>query len=133
MSGPQELSRAVTWALIEVQARRDLRRRLFPAGAACACGVNDPLLLVIGRRPWVCYRCRLLARGKLAFEEHHIGGKQSSVLVLLDANRHRLHDAYYQDALERLDLPFEQRLLVELVLFPFVEQLLDDLGQGRKR
>ena len=46
-------------------------------------------------------------------------------VVALRANRHRLHDLYYQDVVERLGLAFEQRLLLEVVLFVFVEALLD--------
>jgi hypothetical protein len=126
-----ELLAGLRWGLIEAAAKRDLRGRLFPPGAACTCGVSNPWLLVLGRRPIRCYECRLRERGRTPFEEHHIGGRAFDLVVLLGANRHRLHDAAYQDVLERLPLTSAERVWIELQLFVAFEHMLDE--EERKR
>lgn len=128
---PKQLVAALRWGLVEAAARRDLRARLFPPGAACACGVTSPLLLVLGRSPLVCYECSLLRRGRSRFELHHIGGASSWLVVRLGGNRHRLHDAAYQDVLERLPLTRAERIWIELQLFLTLERLLDQAEQTR--
>lgn len=130
---PEGLLAALRWGLIEAAAKRDFRGRLFPRDAACACGVTNPWLLVLVRRPIRCYECQLRERGRAPFEEHHIGGRAFNILVLLGANRHRLHDAAYQDVLERLPLSPAERLWIELQLFIAFERMLDDEERGRSR
>ena len=122
----EDLLTALRWGLIEAAAKRDFRGRLFPLDAACACGVTNPWLLVLARRPIRCYECRRRDCGQNPFEEHHIGGRASNLVVLVGANRHRLHDAAYQDVLERLPLTAAERLWIELQLFLAVERLLDE-------
>jgi hypothetical protein len=126
-----ELRTALRLSLAEAAARRDLRARLFPAGAACSCGVTNPLLLVLRRQPPVCYECDLRDRGRSPFERHHIGGADSWLIVRLRANRHRLHDAAYQDVIERLPLTPAERFWIELQLFLALERLLDQAGRNR--
>jgi hypothetical protein len=128
---PEELVGALRWRLIESTARWDLRARLFPPGAACTCGVTSPLLLVLGRSPALCYECDLLRRSRSAFERHHVGGAGSWLVVRLRGNRHRLHDAAYQDVLERLPLTQAERMWIELRLFLTLERLLDQAEQKR--
>lgn len=127
----EELVSALRWGLIEVAAKRDLRRRLFQTGAVCRCGVTNPWLLVLGSQPVRCYECQLRSRGRPPFERHHIGGRTSDVVVVLGANRHRLHDAAYQDVLERLPLTHAERLWIELQLFPAFERMLDNEERRR--
>jgi hypothetical protein len=124
-----ELLTALRWGLIGAAARRDLRARLFPADAACGCGVRNRALLILDRSPAVCYECDLHRRCGVRLERHHIGGVRSRLVVLLAANRHRLHDVAYQDVLERLPLTFAERLWIELQLFVAFERLLD-LAEG---
>jgi hypothetical protein len=132
MSGKaNQLVLALQLGLVEAAARRDFRVRMFPPGAACACGVASALLLVSGRRPVICYECSLLRRGRSPFELHHIGGSGSWLVVRLPANRHRLHDAAYQDVLERLPLTQAERTWIELQLFLTLEKLLDQAEQNR--
>jgi hypothetical protein len=126
-----DLVAALRWGLVEAAAHRDFRARLFPAGAACGCGVTSPLLLVLGRFPVICYECNLLRFGRPPFEDHHIGGSESWLIVMLRGNRHRLHDAAYQDVLERLPLSPAERIWVELQLFLTLERLLDQAEQNR--
>jgi hypothetical protein len=121
--------RALRWGLIEAAAARDLRTRLLPPGAACACGVRDPHLLILYRSSVCCYECDLKARGRRPFELHHIGGHDSAIKVWLRANRHRLHDAAYQDVLEQLPLTPAVRLWIELQLFLAFERMLDQAGR----
>ena len=123
--GPNDLVAVLRWGLLEAAARRDFRARMFPPGAACSCGVTNPLLLVAGRRPAICYECTLLTRGRSRYELHHVGGADSWLVVRLPANRHRLHDAAYQDVLERLPLTQAERMWIELQLFLTLERLLD--------
>jgi hypothetical protein len=123
--GPNDLVAALRWGLLEAAARRDFRARMFPPGATCACGVSSPLLLILGRRPAVCYECGLRRRGRSPFELHHVGGADSWLVVRLPGNRHRLHDAAYQDVLERLPLTQAERMWIELQLFLTLERLLD--------
>jgi hypothetical protein len=122
----QDLLAALRWGLIAAAAKRDLRGRLFPPGAACGCGVMNPWLLVLGERPICCYECLLRRRGRPTVERHHVGGSASYIVVLLGANRHRLHDSAYQDVLERLPLTPAERLWIELQLFLAFERMLDD-------
>jgi hypothetical protein len=131
MSRAEELVVALRWGLIDAAAKRDLRARWFPPGAACACGVRDPWLLVLGRRPIRCYECGLRCRGRSPYEGHHIGGRASTLVVPVRANRHRLHDAAYQDVLERLPLTRAERLWIELQLFLTFERILDEQGWPR--
>jgi hypothetical protein len=126
-----DLLRALQLGLIEAAAAHDLRARLFPPGAGCACGVTNPLLLILGRRPAVCYECDLRRRGRAPFERHHVGGSDSWLVLRLRANRHRLHDAAYQDVLERLPLTPPERLWIELQLFLTLERLLDE-AEGKR-
>jgi hypothetical protein len=49
----------------------------------------------------------------------------------LPANRHRLHDAAYQDVLELLPLTQAERMWLELRLFLTLERLLDQAEQSR--
>jgi hypothetical protein len=129
--GPADLIVALRLALVEAAARRDFRARMFPPGSTCTCGVTSPLLLVSSRLPVICYECSLLRRGRSCFELHHIGGRGSWLVVRLRGNRHRLHDAAYQDVLERLPLTQAERTWVELQLFLALERLLDQAEQRR--
>ena len=122
----EDLLAALRWGLIAAAARRDLRGRLFPVGAACGCGVTNPWLLVLGQRPIRCYECFLRQWGRPTVELHHVGGQGSYLVVRLGANRHRLHDAAYQDVLEQLPLTPAERLWIELQLFLTFERMLDD-------
>jgi hypothetical protein len=128
---PDGLVAALRWGLIEAAARRDFRARMFPPGAACACGVTSPLLLVSGHLPVVCYECNLERCGRSRFELHHIGASDSWLVVRLRGNRHRLHDAAYQDVLERLPLSRAERTWIELHLFLTLEKLLNQSDQNR--
>jgi hypothetical protein len=129
MAATGDLVRALEWGLIRAAAARDLRGRLFPAGAVCACGVRDPILLVLGRAKARCYECDLFDRYGRRFELHHIGGADSRIAVWLRANRHRLHDAAYQDVLEQMPLTPAERLWIELQLFLAFEQMLNQAGR----
>lgn len=81
-------------ASFRVRLALDWNRRLMqqPPGAACLrCGVRSPFVLVLHRRPLVCYRCRAVARGKSGHEWHHLGGRPTPVApILIDANLHRV-------------------------------------------
>jgi hypothetical protein len=75
---------------LALASRLDARRRLFPPGAACSCGVSNPLVLVLGRRPVVCMECEARGRGLSGLEEHHLGGRPSGASVWIGANLHEL-------------------------------------------
>jgi hypothetical protein len=127
---PDSIVSALRWGLIEANARRDLRARLFPENAACSCGVSNPLLLILCRTPACCYECDLLRRTGSRFELHHIGGADSPIAVRMPGNRHRLHDAAYQDVLEQLPLTPAVRLWIELQLFLAFERMLGQPGRA---
>jgi hypothetical protein len=128
MTSAEPLVRALRWGLIEAEATRDFRARSFPQGASCGCGVTSPLLLEIRSSPLCCYQCGRRRRGLPERERHHIGGHGSPLIALIAANRHRLHDAAYQDILERLPLGHHERIWIELQLFIAFERMLDQAG-----
>lgn len=77
--------------LADLVARLDRRLRRFPAGASCAdCGERNRLVLCRHRKQTLCYGCRLIRQGRDPFEEHHLGGRPSELVVRLPANLHRL-------------------------------------------
>jgi hypothetical protein len=131
MPGSDDLLSQLRWGLVGVAARRDLRARLFPADAACGCGVTNRALLILGRSPAICYECDRCRRYGNRCERHHIGGANSWLVVPLRANRHRLHDLAYQDVLERLPLSFAERLWIELQVFVAFKRLLDQAEGAR--
>ncbi len=78
--------------LTEALCRYEARAALFPPGARCGiCGVADPLVLIIGRRPIVCATCSARERGVSGYEWHHVGGRPSPLEpVWITVNTHRL-------------------------------------------
>lgn len=79
---------------IRVQVALDWNRRLMhqrPNAACNRCDVRNPVVLIMGRRPAICYRCRAMSRGRSGSERHHLGGRRSPLQpVLVDANLHRI-------------------------------------------
>jgi len=77
-----------------VRAALDWNRRLMqqPPGALCRrCGIRNPFVLVLHRRPVICYRCRALQRGLTGVERQDLGGRPSPLPVVpIDANMHRV-------------------------------------------
>jgi hypothetical protein len=77
--------------LSELAARIDRWRRRFPAGTCCAdCGQANRLVLCRHGSHIVCHGCRLARKGQPPYEDHHVGGRPSSLVVSVPANLHRL-------------------------------------------
>lgn len=77
---------AITFAI-----RLDIRRRLFPVDAVCACGEWRSVGFVEGSRPLRCYECDRVRRGFPRWEDHHVGGQGTPLpLVRVPANLHRV-------------------------------------------
>lgn len=76
--------------LLTAMTRFERRRGLFPVDARCACGVGNPLVLVLGSDPVRCYSCDRIARRRPRREAHHVGGRPSPLIVAVPANLHRL-------------------------------------------
>jgi hypothetical protein len=74
--------------LADLVCSLDRRLRRFPAGAACACEVRDPLALVSGHKPLICRACLLLPRDLAPTEEHHLGGRPSQHTIVTPVNAH---------------------------------------------
>ena len=77
-----------TLAHVDALVRFDRRRRLFPPGAACSCGVSNPLCLVLGSSPLACRKCDARGRGVFSVQLHHLGGRPSRYIVPVPANVH---------------------------------------------
>jgi hypothetical protein len=72
-------------------ARTEKRKRELGDADRCArCGCADPVALVKGRRPAVCYECRAGEAGKLTVEDHHhLGRANDPATVGVPGNLHR--------------------------------------------
>jgi hypothetical protein len=72
-------------------SRHARRADSFPTGAKCAsCGYTNPVALVAGSDPLICYHCQALAAGKSGLEADHFAGAANSSLTFpLPANVHR--------------------------------------------
>ena len=78
--------------LAELMSRYEARAALFPPGASCSvCGSNNPLVLMVQRRPVVCATCSARLRDHSGCESHHLGGRPSPLdPVQITANTHKL-------------------------------------------
>jgi hypothetical protein len=71
--------------------RLDSRVRDLPPNAACAdCQIAVPMVLQYRAGEVLCHECALERRGLSRYEEHHVGGRPSELLITVPANLHRL-------------------------------------------
>ena len=103
--------------LAEAISRYEARAALFPPKAQCSvCGVSNPLVLVVRRRPVVCATCSARLRGRSGYELHHLGGRPSPFApVRMLAATHRLL-TFAQDVTWRGVMPPGSLLAVGLDL-----------------
>lgn len=72
---------------IKTYARKQSAKRRVGANAKCDCGESRPEALL---KKVVCAECDRKAQGKTPFDDHHIGGKNNSaVIISVPANDHR--------------------------------------------
>ena len=100
---------------IKAKYRRDVRAaRRVGVGRKCRCGESRTRALIPGSDPFVCAKCDRKARGKSAFDDHHIAGKSNSDFTIpLPVNDHRaeLSEAQMEWPKETLKNPSGSPLL----------------------
>lgn len=85
--------------------RHARRAAKFPHNAKCTrCPETDPIVLVEGSEPLLCYRCQALRDGKSGFEADHFAGAANSPITFeLPANTHRRYSDSQQDWRDTLE------------------------------
>jgi hypothetical protein len=79
------------------------KRELGDADRCDRCGCADPVALVKGRQPVVCYECRATEEGRATVEDHHVLGRANdSSTVGVPGNLHRRLSEAQRDWPEKL-------------------------------
>lgn len=76
---------------VDVVCRLDYRRRELSDDARCStCEIAWTAVLIPRRSGVLCYQCLGMRYGKPAYEDHHVGGTPSLLVVRVPANLHRV-------------------------------------------